>query len=110
MSITYSIIYDSLDYAKVDGNLTDVIKTIYFTVTGVDTDGTSALFKTKMDFDTYNSNSFIPFESITETIINDWIYSNPDNIIDIAKRSIDFQILEIQQSNIIKNSKYPFQQ
>lgn len=107
--INYSIIYDYIDYAKVDGNLTDVIKTIYFTVTGVDTDGTSAIFKTKLDYDAPNPSSFIPFESITEQIISDWINNSPTDVMSIAKRSIDFQIAEIQQSNIIKKGKYPFQ-
>lgn len=108
--INYSIIYDYIDYVKADGNLTDVIKTIYFTVTGVDTDGTSAIFKTKLDYDSPSSSSFIPFESITEEIISDWINNSPTDVMFIAKRSIDFQISEIQQSNIVKKSKYPFQQ
>lgn len=107
--ITYSIIYDFIDYAKIEGGLTDVIKTIYFTVTGVDADGTSAIFKTKLDYDAPDANSFTPFNLITEEIIYNWINNSSSDIMSIAKRSIDYQIAEIQESNIVKNSKYPFQ-
>ena len=102
MSLTYTFSLDKLKKENTE-QLNNVITQLYWTKTGTDENGNSAVIPggTPFNISSVDSNNFIPYENLTEEIILSWIPDSNDD--EIIQRMINNQL-----NSEIDSSDFPW--
>jgi hypothetical protein len=107
--ITYTTIIKGVKYHKVEGNLQNVIKSIFVNKIGIDGDYQSE-FTDKLEFETPHESQFTPYEDITAPMMLGWIDSHPSQFNVKSEQYISVAIQQKIDSNEVETDKLPFVQ
>lgn len=92
MTINYTWTFSSVDaYPDVDG-LTNVISTVHWRLLGEDSGYTAEVYGAISLDPVEDSESFIPFESLTPELLQEWVEQKMGDDLDNYKTSISGQI------------------
>ena len=76
--ITYTWSISRLDCAPSENGLTDVVKIIHWSLTGVDENGVSACFSNSYPLPSPSPEAFTDYSTLTESTVIGWLESNLD--------------------------------
>ena len=76
--ITYTWSISKLDCAPAENGLTNIIKVIHWSLTGVDENGVSASMSNSYPLSTPNSEGFADYSTLTEATVIGWLESGLD--------------------------------
>jgi hypothetical protein len=96
MAITYTWIISSLESAKVEGDLINVVKTLHWKYTANDEDGYYAETYGAYSLDTPNQNTFVSYEDLTFDMVSGWL-----------EQLLDTDSLQQELKNNIERQKNP---
>jgi hypothetical protein len=94
---TYSWVFPALDVTKSQGSYTDIVYNVHWRLRGVDQSAShSAEIYGVQSVAPYNpdSGSFIPFENLTETIVEGWVKDAMGDTYNVHISRIDAEIEE----------------
>jgi len=106
MAITYTWAITGLKKTT-EGSNTDAVVQTYWTKTGVDDDDNTGVFNGATPFTSVDTETFIPFEDLTEVNVLEWIKATADvegsykeHINAQIKKQIDEQITPVVEAEM----------
>jgi hypothetical protein len=110
MEIFYRIVPTSNTILKSQDGLTYVIKTIYCDVQAFDTYGNEVVMTDLLTImPDPNPAHYLDFNDITEKIMIDWIIEIDTFDLDSIKKSLEMNLIDKANSNVIVNGKLPWE-
>lgn len=110
MEIFYRIVPTSNTIIKSQDGFSFIIKTIYCDVQGFDNNGNEVISKDLLTIlPDPNPANYINFNDITEKEMINWIVEIDTFNLDSVKKTLELELIEKSNSNVIVNGKLPWE-